>query len=289
MSQTQRPQWQLPPGVTRGMWDYAHTDHIASDYDTYFTGTKLFELDEAILRKHFITPGLVADLGCGTARALVPLVKRGFRGLAIDLAEPMLRVVRDKAIKEQLDITCVRANLVELDGIADHAVDYGISLFSTLGMIRGRANRHKALEHTRRIIKPGGKFVLHIHNYWYNLYDPGGPWWVLGNLLRSTFRRDVETGDKFFFYRGVNNMFLHVFRYREIKRDLKAAGSRSSTHSISIPVRQPRATPPLAAGHPALNGWILLVCRWWCVAWCAGVPTVRARGPGFRARAGKEC
>ncbi|HTN78022.1 MAG TPA: class I SAM-dependent methyltransferase, partial [Pirellulaceae bacterium] len=212
MSDTERPHWQLPPGVTRGMWEYAHNDQIATDYDAYFSGTKLFDLDGAILQRHFVEPGLVADLGCGTARALVPLVKRGFRGLAIDLSEPMLSVVRDKAAKEQLDITCLLANLVELDGVADHAVDYCISLFSTLGMIRGRENRHKALVHTRRILKPGGKFVLHVHNYWYNLYDPGGPWWVVGNFCRATFRRDIEPGDKFFFYRGVNNMFLHVFR-----------------------------------------------------------------------------
>ena len=35
------------------MWDYAHTDTIATDYDAYFQGNRLFELDEAILRRHF--------------------------------------------------------------------------------------------------------------------------------------------------------------------------------------------------------------------------------------------
>lgn len=260
MTQTQRPQWQLPPGVTRGMWDYAHTDHIANDYDTYFTGTRLFDLDEAILKLHFTTPGLVADLGCGTARALVPLVKRGFRGLAVDLSEPMLRVVQQKAEKEQLDITCVRANLVELDGIADDAVDYCISLFSTLGMIRGRENRQHALRHTRRILKPGGKFVLHVHNYWYNLYDPGGPWWVIGNYLRATFKRDVEPGDKFFFYRGVNNMFLHVFRYGELKRELKRAGFKIIDVVHLDPRRHRALSSPWLLGNLRANGWIV-VCE----------------------------
>ena len=69
--------------------------------------------------RHFDRPGLVADLGCGTGRALVPLVRTGHRGLAVDLSEHMLRVVQEKADDEGLPIDCVRANLVELDAIAD--------------------------------------------------------------------------------------------------------------------------------------------------------------------------
>lgn len=260
MPETNPPTWQLPPGVTRGLWDYAHTEHIASDYDVYFSEHKLFELDEAIIRRHFTTPGLVADLGCGTARALVPLVRRGFRGLAVDLSEPMLRVVREKVEREGLDITCVQANLVELDGIADGAVDYCLSLFSTLGMIRGRSNRGLALRHARRILKPGGKFVIHVHNYWYNLYDPGGPWWLVRNFLRATFCRDVEYGDKFFFYRGVNNMFLHVFTYREMCHELRRAGFRIIDKVFLDPGRWHALRCPWFVGNLRANGWIF-VCE----------------------------
>jgi SAM-dependent methyltransferase len=240
------------------MWEYAHTDTIADDYDSYFAYTKLFELDEAVIRRHFTPPGLVADLGCGTARALVPLVRRGFRGLAIDLSEPMLRVVREKAERENLDITCLLANLVELDCVADASVDFCISLFSTLGMIRGRENRQRALVHTRRILKPGGKLVLHVHNFWYNLCDPGGPWWVIKRCLLSAFRRDIEAGDKFFFYRGVNNMFLHVFTYGELSRDLRRAGFRILETVHLDPVRQGKLARPWLFGNLRANGWIVV-------------------------------
>ena len=62
-------------------------------------------------------------------------------------------------------------------------------LFSTLGMIRGRENRQRVLNHVRRILKPGGLFVVHVHNLWYNLYDPGGPWWLVKNLLTAAVAR----------------------------------------------------------------------------------------------------
>ena len=107
----------------------------ADDYDDYFAFNSLFEHDEQVLARHLRPPGLVADLGCGTGRALVPLVKAGHRGLAIDLSEPMLKVVQEKADLDELPIDCLQANLVELDALADHSVDHAICMFSTLGMI----------------------------------------------------------------------------------------------------------------------------------------------------------
>ncbi len=265
MPSNQRPQWQLPPGVTRGLWEYAHSDAVAYDYDEYFAHNQLFEFDESIVveeltRREIGVGAVIADLGCGTGRALVTLARQGFRGLAIDLSQKMLEVVREKVVDDSLPIQCVRANWVELDGIADATVDGAISLFSTLGMIRGRENRAAALQHTRRILKPGGPFVLHVHNYWYNLYDPGGPWWVLGSLGRAILKRDIEAGDKFFPYRGVPNMFLHVFRFPELKQDLRQAGFRIRRVVPLAPQRYRELRASWLVPTLRANGWIV-VCE----------------------------
>jgi SAM-dependent methyltransferase len=257
LTRPDRPTWQLPPGVSRGLWDYVHTPHIADDYDDYFAFNSLFETDASVLQRHFNPPGLVADLGCGTGRAIVPLVHSGHRGLAIDLSEHMLRVVQAKADEEGLPIECVRANLVELDAIADRSVDYAMCLFSTLGMIRGRTNRRRVLSHARRILKPGGRFVLHVHNYWFNLRDPDGPWWVLTNLVRAGLRRDVEIGDRWYPYRGLPSMFLHVFRWRELAADLHAVGFHIIEQTaLDAPRREPLRRPWLL-GPLRTNGWIV--------------------------------
>lgn len=276
------PDWRLPPGVPRGVWDYARLRSIADDYDEYHALNTLFEFEEQVLREEFGDPsahgepptqvaGVIADLGCGTARALLPLVRAGWRGLAIDLSEPMLDVVREKAACDGLRVECVQANLVELtpDLVADESVDHAMCLFSTLGMIRGRANRRTALAHMCRILRPGGRLVLHVHNFWFNLCDPGGPWWVLGSLARGVSPLPVphhqgegafEVGDKTFAYRGVPNFFLHVFRERELRADLRAAGLRVRRW---IPLDLERRH---ALKHtwllPALraNGWIV-VCE----------------------------
>jgi SAM-dependent methyltransferase len=260
MTEHDRPSWQLPPGVSRATWDYVHHTGIADDYDEYFAFNSLFEHDERVLAEYFQPLGVVADLGCGTGRALVPLVRAGHQGLAVDLSAHMLRIVREKAGLEKLPIECVLANLVELDCLADNSVDHAMCLFSTLGMIRGRANRRQALAHFRRILNPGGRFVLHVHNYWYNLRDPAGPFWLVKNLFTAPFSRDVEIGDKWYPYRGLPSMFLHVFRWRELAADLHGTGFTIVQQIALDTPRREVLTYPWFLPWLRANGWIV-VCE----------------------------
>ncbi len=260
MSEKHPPHWKLPSGVTRGMWDYAHAEHIADDYDNYFAFNQMFTFDEQVIARHFITPGTVIDIGCGTGRALLPLVRRGFQGIAVDLSEEMVRVVREKSRHENLDVTCLQANAVDLDCVDEGAADYALCLFSTLGMIQGRKNRIKALGHMQRVLRPGGLLVLHVHNFWFNLYDPGGLWWVLKSVLKGGFRKDFEMGDKFFDYRGIPNMFLHVFRLRELRADFRRSGFRVREITFLNTARNRELRHPWLFGTLRANGWII-VCE----------------------------
>jgi len=256
-----RSAWQLPPGVSRGTWDYAEAEHIAREYDEYFADCQLFEHDEGVARRYFQKPGVVADFGCGTGRALLPLMRQGHSGLAIDLSAEMLSVVKEKAEQENLPVTLVRANLVECDSVADAVADYGICFFSTLGMIRGVEHRLAALRHMQRIIKPGGTLVIHVHNVWNNLYDPGGPWWLLKNMWQSARRSDLEFGDKYYPYRQIPQMFLHVFRRREIRGALQQAGfAIREIIPVAPGTYQPLKMPWLLS-NLRCSGWILVGSR----------------------------
>ncbi len=254
------PEWQLPPGVPRGTWQYAQEEDIARQYDAYFADNRLFEFDQQVLARHFRQPGLLIDLGCGTGRVLLPFARRGFPTLGVDLSLPMLRVVGHKAQCEQLVIHRLCANLVDLGCLADAIADYAVCLFSTLGMIRGRRNRLQALHHISRVLKPGGWFVVHVHNLWYSLLYSAGRRWLLGHLLAAGVRRDLERGDRFFDYLGIPNVFVHSFSERELRGDLRAAGFRIED---LIRLHATRQRPLRAAwffGSIRANGWIA-VCR----------------------------
>lgn len=255
-----RPAWNLPPGVSGGTWDYAQSASIAERYDEYHAQNPLFDFERQVIQEEFTPPGRVADLGCGSGRVILPLVEQGFDGLAVDLSAPMLQVVQQQAQQAGLEVQCLQANLVELDAIGDRSVDYALCLFSTLGMIHGRDQRRRALGHVHRILRPGGKLVLHVHNLWFNLRNPGGPAWVLKSLVKSYRQPDWEFGDKYYPYRGIPNFFLHVFRRRELAADLRAAHLHAARWTaLDVQRRHPLRWTWIAQPLRA-NGWIV-VCQ----------------------------
>src|SRR5262249_49774870 len=131
--------WQLPPGVSRGLWDYLHDAGLARGYDASLAGSPLLAVDLRFAEEHFPSQGRLVDLGCGTGRLAVSFSRRGFRTTAVDLSEEMLRAAGEKAAAAGVTVDRVQANLVELDSLRDGTFDYAACLFSTLGMVTGDA------------------------------------------------------------------------------------------------------------------------------------------------------
>ena len=274
--------WQIPQGVTPSNWEYVQAAHISNGYDEFLLDDPLTEVDRQIISRYLPdlsgvdvaasapTKPLVADFGCGNGRTLIPLLNRGYRGFGIDLSIPMLKAFQKKigfkperiesdSDSKKNECFWVQANLVELDCISEGTFDHGISLFSTLGMIRGHENRQGFLRHARRTIKPGGWFILHAHNVWYQLRHPGGLRWALGNGLRA-IRGSAEFGDRESNYRGINNMFIHSFRRKELAKALSLAGF-SEFDWFGVSPHQDQPVEGLPLGHPLrLVGWIV-ACR----------------------------
>ncbi|MGD9127580.1 MAG: class I SAM-dependent methyltransferase [Planctomycetia bacterium] len=264
MSRSDRRDWQLPPGVVPGTWEYIASRDIADDYDEYFAIHPMFDLDEAVLQRWFTTPGVLIDFGCGTGRALMPFARQNFRCVALDLSLPMLHVVGEKAEMDGLEIDRVCANLVDLDCLADNWADYACCLFSTLGMIDGAENRLAALRGIRKTLKNKGIFVLHVHNAWHHLRYRQGRRRFLRDLPNRLLPGRVSTfGDRTYAYRGLPRMFLHAFSKRELTNLLHQA---SFTIEETIPLGLPKENRHEPLSRPWLfprlraYGWIV-VCR----------------------------
>ncbi len=135
------PDWQLPPGVNRGLWDYLHDPAIAANYDASLAGSSLLTLDVAFVQRHCPPGARVIDLGCGTGRLLPALAGQGCRVVGVDLSAPMLRVAAARVRHAGSAVALLQANLTELGCLADQSFDCAACLFSTLGMIRGRDHR----------------------------------------------------------------------------------------------------------------------------------------------------
>jgi SAM-dependent methyltransferase len=229
--------------VNRGLWDYVNDPILARDYDERLVGTPLLELDLRFAEHHFDRPGRLLDLGCGTGRLMIPFAQRGFQVLGVDLSEEMLRIVGEKAAAAGVVVDRLKANIVDLDGLADSCFDYAACLFSTLGMVSGDGERRRVVRHVRRLLRPGGTFVLHVHNYWFNLWDRQGRRW----LIRDWFR--AKGGDRPMpVHQGVAGLALHHFTRREALQLLAAAGFQiREVRPITLHSKAELPRPPLFA------------------------------------------
>jgi SAM-dependent methyltransferase len=218
--------WQLPSGVTRGLWDYLHDAALARNYDAALAGSPLLAADRRFAEEHFPTPGRLIDLGCGTGRLLVPFASRGFSVLGVDLSAEMLRVAGEKAAAAGVTVQRLQANIVELDGLRDGSFDFATCLFSTLGMVAGVTERRRAIRHVYRLLRPAGRFVLHVHNRWFNFWDPQGRRWLVKDVLKSAAGR-ADVGDRAMpVHQGIAGLSLHQFTRPEAVRLLREAGFR---------------------------------------------------------------
>ncbi len=142
----------------------------------------------------------------------------------------------------------MNANLVDLSALESASFDYAACLFSTLGMVRGAENRGKVVANAYRLLKPGGRFVLHAHNRFFRELG-----WkrVAAQRLKTVFGSaaagDIAMPQAY----GGAPLTLHHFTRGEVVRLMEAAG-------FSVKEVQALGADGAAASGSRVYGWLFL-------------------------------
>ena len=121
-------------------------------------------------------------------------------------------------------------------------------------MVRGAENRKKVIANAFRLLKPGGRFVLHAHN---RFFRGLGPLRVTGQFLRTLFDRpsagDIAMSQAY----GGAPLTLHHFMRHEVVRMLWEAGF-ATLDALPLRADGEKASWPTAV---RAYGWLVLTER----------------------------
>jgi SAM-dependent methyltransferase len=133
-------------------------------------------------------------------------------------------------------------------------------MFSTIGMIRGRDSRRRALTEAARLLRPGGRMALHAHNLWLNLRDRHGRAWLLRHAGKAWLHGE-EVGNRRMTYRGISGMSVHLYRWGELARDIRSAGLRINEIFPLDEVTAHPVSPTWLGREIRAGGWIVFATR----------------------------
>jgi len=105
-----------------------------------------------------LAAGLAVDLGCGSGFQSVALSDRGYKVLAIDTSEKLLRHLSARVGSR--NIVTKHADLRELDSLVSPAsVEIAVCMGDTLTHLSSRSEVSNLFQSVARALKPGGRFV----------------------------------------------------------------------------------------------------------------------------------
>ena len=114
--------------------------------------------EEKIVGSLGVSPSVqVLDLGCGDGTAALPLAQLGAQVTGIDIARNLIDAGNQRAMKAGLsNLKFQEGDACDLQGIADHFFDLGISLFGAMFAPRPFDVARELV----RVTKPGGRIVM---------------------------------------------------------------------------------------------------------------------------------
>ena len=119
----------------------------------------------------------VLDLCGGHGRHSIPLAKRGYEVVLLDLNKKFLDIAKKEAERKVIKLQTIQADMRDLN--FDKEFDGVINLFTSFGYLETEEDNLHVLRQVYRSLKPGGKFLIDVIN----------KKWILENYRERDWRK----------------------------------------------------------------------------------------------------
>ena len=116
---------------------------------------------EEIFRINGIDPKLMLDLGCGTGSITIPMAKRGYDMIGVDLSSEMLDIAAAKARDAELDILFLNQDMAEFELYG--TVDAAVCALDGVNYLTENGDLDKLFALIHNYLNPGGVFIFDIN------------------------------------------------------------------------------------------------------------------------------
>ena len=163
---------------------------------------------------------IVADIGCGNGRHLIPCAKHCRNVIGLDISRKLLGIVKNKLVENNLENTILlHSDAIDIP-INNDSLD-AVIFIASLHNIKGRDKRIQSLKEIRRIIKKDGRTLISVWSRWQDKYRK--------NFFKKWFAQisKSEFGDIDIYWRqhGLDiPRFYHLYSKKEFMDDIKKAG-----------------------------------------------------------------
>src|SRR5262245_3045858 len=153
---------------------HEHYEHLLADYYTRMFGdfdSKVAE-QQALLEQLGIgrrRGGRAVDLGCGSGFQSLALTRLGYRVLAVDFSERILRSLRVPA--HGLLIEAIPGGIRDVANVRPYGLDVAVCMGDTLSHVEGDAHMDLLFQGILGRLGRGGRFVLTFRDLTQELHD----------------------------------------------------------------------------------------------------------------------
>lgn len=123
---------------------------------------KFVDYYEGIFQRYGKEPKLVLDLACGTGNITIPMAKRGYDMIGIDLSCEMLNIAREKAFEEEQSILFLNQDMTEFELYG--TVDAIVCALDGINYITDKEMLQKVFLLAANYLNPGGIMIFDINS-----------------------------------------------------------------------------------------------------------------------------